>query len=457
MKTMKTKRIRKTIVSHREVDLLDNLKVVKCLTVQPKKDSVAVLDAITGKHLFDAPDMESFESNVARPVNVQLRENLWLRLPVEGGVFPIKTPVLYERAAKLLARRRLGRKKRQLLEQIGVIYSGQKTTSPARPAPVVAETLVNLPVVEEPTTDEAVLPDTVVAAPSAAGEDTVVIEPPAEPVTLTLSLPKVTEDSEAGQTRIFPRVKTEVKPAPVAIMPRKRERRNPRRGIIVRNLAIGFAAGVTVIAGVGGGAVALVKMLEAPSPAPAYSASSSATPSTSPSGAKHRKTKESDTPGDQPAPQGDNPTETLAGQGASPAPGAAVGAPTAAPAPAPAVTVTQPAPAAPQPTVTVVQQAPPQRAENHQSGAPALAPVQTATRQEIPVTSLHTNVASRAGTVSFSATTSGANPPPVTASIGGQTITLSEGSGSISGLEPGLYTWSTRCGSLTNTGTINVS
>ncbi|MCU9971129.1 hypothetical protein [Mobiluncus mulieris] len=431
MKTMKTKRIRKTIVSHREVDLLDNLKVVKCLTVQPKKDSVAVLDAITGKHLFDAPDMESFESNVARPVNVQLRENLWLRLPVEGGVFQIKTPVLYERAAKLLARRRLGRKKRQLLEQIGVIYSGQKTTSPARPAPVVAETLVNLPVVEEPTTDEA--------------------------VTLTLSLPKVTEDSEAGQTRIFPRVKTEVKPAPVAVMPRKRERRNPRRGIIVRNLAIGFAAGVTVIAGVGGGAVALVKMLEAPSPAPAYSASSSATPSTSPSGAKHRKTKESDTPGDQPAPQGDNPTETLTGQGASPAPGAAVGAPTAAPAPAPAVTVTQPAPAAPQPTVTVVQQAPPQRAENHQSGAPAPAPAVTATRQEIPVTSLHTNVASRAGTVSFSATTSGANPPPVTASIGGQTITLSEGSGSISGLEPGLYTWSTRCGSLTNTGTINVS
>lgn len=116
--------MKKNMVNH-EVDLLDNLQVVKCLTLRPKGDSVAVNDAITGKHLFDAPDLDSFEAAVMRPVNVQLG-NLWLRLPAEGNVFKIKPPVLYEQASQLSARRRLGRKKRQLLEQISFIYSGKK-------------------------------------------------------------------------------------------------------------------------------------------------------------------------------------------------------------------------------------------------------------------------------------------------------------------------------------------
>lgn len=133
----------------------------------------------------------------------------------------------------------------------------------------------------------------------------------------------------------------------------------------------------------------------------------------------------------------------------------------AAPKPVPTKTkqppAPQPAPEAtqePQPVVTVVAPAPAPRVTVTRHANPA-APAPRPAPQPLAVSNLRTQVSSGKGYITFSAQATGSAPPPITASVGGQTITLAGGSGTVN-LPAGHYTWTTSCGGLTNSGSINV-
>lgn len=421
-----------------------NTIVIPAYELVSNGESITAVDALDGELRGSGSSVEAVVSRLYHPCNLKV-EDTWGRLGVDGKITPVRTPalVLRKQQAERKSRRR---KNRKLLRELTQWWGATKTS--LEPDSSVAVPQVNeIPVplldgrgdvteVEQVVVKQKLPP--LPAFPGIGLSEPVSGPPSGDAPLAVIRKPKLAseqssttpEDTKAQIVQINERLQRDKR------MERqdKKSIKQARRALHVHRWRLGlrsvaftlativFLTAAWLIAPL----VSARLSVQVPKPEPTVTvtlAPSTGTPET-----PEPVQTESSVPDASPT-QSEQvpPSPTVSPSVAQPPPAPTVTV-TQAP-PVPQVTVTQ----APAPRVTVTQAPPPQPA----------------------VSNLQTRVSSSGGTVVFNAQASGAAPPPITASIGGQTITLAGGSGQVS-LAPGTYGWTTHCGQLTNSGSITV-
>lgn len=421
-----------------------NTIVIPAYELVSSGESITAVDALDGELCVSGSSVEAVVSRLYHPCNLKV-DDIWGRLGVDGKITPVRTPtlVLRKQQAERKSRRR---KNRKLLNELTQWWGDAKTD--LEPDSSVAISQVNessVPLLDRSgdatEVEQVVVKQKLPPLPAfpGMGLSEPVSGPPSgdaplavvrKPKLASEQSPTASEDTKAQIVQINERLQRDKR----VERQDKKSIKQARRALHVHRWRLGlrsvaftlativFLTAAWLIAPL----VSARLSVQVPKPEPTVTVTLA--PATVPSKTPEPVQTESSLPDVSPTQSEEVPPSPTVSPSIAPPPPAPTVTVTQAP-PVPQVTVTQ----APAPRVTVTQVPPPQPA----------------------VSNLQTRVSSSGGTVVFNAQASGAAPPPITASIGGQTITLAGGSGQVS-LAPGTYGWTTHCGQLTNSGSITV-